>query len=66
MNAPSTQYYSAMPRLGLGIHEYQARSQLFSGRLVGETTPSASKLVDGKAKPCHDGMVSVSTTILVP
>jgi hypothetical protein len=48
-------HYPVMPRLGLGIHEYPARSQLFSERLVDEVAMSATKLVDGKAKPCHDG-----------
>ena len=57
MGIPSTLYYSVMPRLGLGIHEYPARWQFFSEHLVGEITQVASKLVDGKAKPCHDGMV---------
>jgi len=56
-NAP---FYPVMPRLGLGIHEYPARSQLFSEPLVGEIATSATKLVDGKAKPCHDGVFRVS------
>jgi hypothetical protein len=46
-----------MPRLGLAIHEYPARRNFFSKCLVGEIVHVATKLVDGKAKPCHDGMV---------
>ena len=57
--------YTVMPRLGLGIHEYSTRSQLFSGRLVGEITTSATKLVDGKAKPCHDGVFGASPPVTV-
>ena len=53
------QYYPVMPRLGLGIHEYPARSQLFCERPVGEIAMPATKLVDGKAKPCHDGVFGV-------
>jgi hypothetical protein len=57
MSTPSLLYYSVMPRLGLAIHEYPARRNFFSKCLVGEIVHVATKLVDGKAKPCHDGMV---------
>jgi hypothetical protein len=54
-----------MPRLGLGIHEYPARLQPFYERLVGEIAMSAAKLVDGKAKPCHDGVFGASPAVTV-
>ena len=62
-SAPS---YPVMPRLGLGIHEYPARSQLVSERLVGEIATLVTKLVDGKAKPCHDGVFGISLAATVP
>jgi hypothetical protein len=65
MSTPAP-YSTVMPRLGLGIHEYPARSQLFSERLVGEVAMSANKLVDAKAKPCHDGVFGASPAVLVP
>jgi hypothetical protein len=55
-----------MPRLGLGIHEYPARSQPACERLVGEIAMSAAKFVDGKAKPCHDGVFGTSPAVTVP
>ena len=39
--------------------------RIFSGRLVGEITTSATKLVDGKAKPCHDGVFGASPPVTV-
>ena len=62
MRAPS---YPVMPRLGLGIHEYPARVWLFSDRLISEIAMSATKLVDGKAKPCHDGVFGTSPAVTV-
>jgi hypothetical protein len=58
------QYYPVMPRLGLGIHEYPARSQIFIERLVREIMASTTKLVDGKAKPCHDGVFGISAAVV--
>jgi hypothetical protein len=59
-------YSTVVPRLGLGIHDYPARSRLFCERPVGEVAMPAAKLVDGKAKPCHDGVFGVSPAVLVP
>ncbi len=39
-------YYSVIPRLGLGIHEF-----------AGCASVSRDELVDGKAKPCHDELM---------
>jgi hypothetical protein len=50
--------YPFMPRLGLGIHEYSVRAQLLAKRVVVGIAMSATKLVDGKAEPCHDGMLA--------
>jgi hypothetical protein len=61
-----SQYYPVMPRLDLGIHEYPARAQLLAERAVVGTAMSATKLVDGKAKPCHDGVFGASSAFTVP
>jgi hypothetical protein len=65
MSTPAP-YSTVMPRLGLGIHEYPARSQLLVERLIGEIATAATKLVDGKAKPCHDGVFGASPAVVVP
>jgi hypothetical protein len=55
-----------MPRLGLGIREYRARSQPFAQIPLDQTAAADIKLVDGKAKPCHDGMFPLSSKIVAP
>ena len=59
------QYYPVMARLGLAIHEYPARAQLMAERVVSGIA-MWTELVDGKAKPCHDGVFGASPADTVP